>query len=304
MADEVNEIPTRLEYLRKRIQPVLQEPTRTHILVGAAALCVGAGIGYILGKRNKFEAVVEVTPPNDIHADPNQMKFEFDSHELAEELAEIRETLEEVRAKRLRAEAMVDGDDIRPGLVVEEERESHADLVIKDDFDVADFVAEKLREQSPTSAGALDQEDEPLVRGSIFAADDDDWNSELEMMSRSTTAPYILHKDEFYAEEKGYTQNTLTYYAGDEIMADEEEAPIYNHEKVTGPLKFGHGSGDQNVVYIRNDRLKAEYEILLDSGLYSEEVLGLDIPNNARLRDTPRDRDLRHSNFRKFRDED
>lgn len=300
MAEETHQIPTRIEYLRQRIQPALEEPIRTHIIVGAAALTVGVGIGYLLGKRHKYEAVAEIT--SDIHDDPNQMKLEFDSDELAEELEEMREFVEELKAKRLRAEAVIERGDIRPAIVVEEERESIEDLVIdKDGPSVEDFVEQKLRAALPTTAGNLDVEEEPVVTESVFAGDDDDWNFELEMMQRSATEPYILHKDEFYAEEKGYTQTTLTYYDGDQIMADQEDAPIYNHEKVTGPLRFGHGSGDKNVVYVRNDRLKAEYEILYDSGLFSVEVLGLDIPNNQRVRDNPRDRDLRHSNYRKFR---
>jgi hypothetical protein len=39
-------------------------------------------------------------------------------------------------------------------------------------------------------------------------------------------------------------------------------------------LVFGHGSGDPNVVYIRNEKLQAEYEVLRDPGSYEIEVLG------------------------------
>ncbi len=107
--------------------------------------------------------------------------------------------------------------------------------------------------------------------------------------------PNVLHKDEFYGEESGYTQVTLTYYAGDQILCDEDDSPVYNHELITGPLLFGHGSNDPNVVHIRNDKRKAEYEILFDPGLYSVDILGLEIENNTRVQD------LKHSQNRKFR---
>lgn len=301
MADEVIEIPTRLEYLRRRIQPALEEPIRTHILVGAGALCVGLGVGYLLGKRNRYVATVEVEDTTDIHADPNQMKFEFDSAELAEELEETRRVLEDIRAHRLERARE---EDLSVSFVVEEdeEREADVDLVIKDEDDsVEDFVAERLKAAMVSTPSSLDPEEEPTVTASVFS-DDDDWDHDEEVRKRTTTEPYILHKDEFWAEEKNYTQTTLTYYDGDQILVDQDEAPIYNHDRVTGPLKFGHGSGDKNVVYIRNDKLKAEYEILFDSGLYTVEVLGLDIPDNARVRDRPRDREIRHSSYRKFRD--
>ena len=81
-------------------------------------------------------------------------------------------------------------------------------------------------------------------------------------------------------------------------MVDEEEAPIYNHTSIVGPMKFGHGSGDQNTFHVRNHKLKAEYEIIFDPGLYSVEVLGLEIENNQRARD------LKHSRDRRFRSDD
>lgn len=141
----------------------------------------------------------------------------------------------------------------------------------------------------------VNEESEQLITQSIFPEKDDDWNYPLEISKRNSGEPFIIHKDEFYADEHGYTQSSYTYYSGDNIMVDEEDAPVYNHEQVTGPLLFGHGSGDPNVVYIRNDQRKAEYEVLFDPGLYSVEVLGLEIENNQRVED------LKHSKNRKFR---
>jgi hypothetical protein len=72
----------------------------------------------------------------------------------------------------------------------------------------------------------------------------------------------------------GYTQTTLTFYSGDNILADEQDSPVYNYESVVGNLRFGHGSNDSNVVYIRNEKLEAEYEVLLFDGSFEIEVLG------------------------------
>lgn len=116
------------------------------------------------------------------------------------------------------------------------------------------------------------------------------WDWETENLARTTLEPYVLHKDEFYGEEKeGYTQTTLTYYAGDDILVDENDRPIYNHIAVIGPMRFGHGSDQLSVFYVRNDSLKAEYEVVLDEGLYSVEVLGLEIEEEAEAKD------LKHS---------
>lgn len=140
-------------------------------------------------------------------------------------------------------------------------------------------------------------EDEPdIITKSVFSSDDE-WDDEKERADRDALHPYVIHKDEFHSEESGYTQTTLTYYAGDNIMVDEEDKPVYNYEDVTGPLRFGHGSGDANVFYVRNDKRRAEYEVLHDTGLYSEEILGVEIEDNQRAKD------LKHSQPRKFKRE-
>lgn len=104
---------------------------------------------------------------------------------------------------------------------------------------------------------------------------DDDWDYDVEVPLRGPVDPYIIHRDEFFADEEGYDNHTtLTYYQGDDILCDETDAPIYNADKITGPLIFGHGSQDPSIVYIRNPRLKAEYEVLLEYGTFAEEILG------------------------------
>lgn len=126
----------------------------------------------------------------------------------------------------------------------------------------------------------------------VFVQEDDDWSYEDELSSRSGSEPYILHVDEFIGDEMGFKQETVTYYEADDIMADVNDVPMYNWISITGPLKWGHGSNDKNVVYVRNEKLKKEFEILRHHGSFEVEVTGL------HLRDT----ELRHS-ILKFRDD-
>lgn len=122
--------------------------------------------------------------------------------------------------------------------------------------------------------------------------EDEDWDWDKELAERSERHPYILHVDEFYANEKDYTQTTLTYFSGDDILIDQDEVPIYSHTKTTGPLLFGHGSKDPNVVYIRNDKYQSEYEVLYDPDSYAHFILGLEMevdPHQKPRRPTPID---------------
>ena len=141
-------------------------------------------------------------------------------------------------------------------------------------------------------AGARVVEVEPGVQ-SVFTVDLSTWDYEAELESRSKDKPYILHYDEFFNCEEDYDQSALTYYQTDDILTDENDVPVFDFHNVVGDLRFGHGSNDPNVVYIRNDRLKAEYEVLLNSGSYQEEILGQKFEKEAKD-------ELKHSTY-KFR---
>lgn len=135
-------------------------------------------------------------------------------------------------------------------------------------------------------------EDEPAVV--TVLVDDGDWDYEAEMSTRDPRAPYILHQEEFIGDELGYRQETVTYYAGDQIMSDNNDTPLYGFEDLMGELQFGHGSRDPNVVYIRNEVIHMEWEVLRDEGSFSEQVLGIQADREV-------EDEIRHSGVQKFR---
>jgi len=143
----------------------------------------------------------------------------------------------------------------------------------------------------------VDPEPEPhILVTNVFAKEDDEWNYENELATRTKKIPYVIHEDEFILDEMGFTQETLTYYAGDDIMADGQDTPLYNYEGLMGELMFGHGTKDPNVVYIRNEGIRMEWEILRHSGFFEVEVLG------HTIEDQYTDKELKHS-VQKFRDD-
>lgn len=126
-------------------------------------------------------------------------------------------------------------------------------------------------------------EDAELIN--IFRKDvDPTWDYEAELQTRTDDAPYVIHKTEFIEDEMGYRQDTVTYYEGDDIMCDSQETVIFNPRSLMGEFaeRWGHGSEDENVVYIRNEKMEMEWEILRHTGSYSIEVAGLEIEHNDR----------------------
>lgn len=268
--------------MNERIRQIIEDPKTKPIACGVGAFVLGFGVGYILGKRSNGPYSSISREP---HEDPNQLKLVFDAEQVAQdfenqakksevskELLEITEGLEAIKARNDKGE--LDGTETRP--------------------EVEEFVADKLKEAM--TASSMSVSDDLVITSNVFADNSDDgWDYEEELKSRTPSKPYILHKDEFYADEMDFSQITLTYYAGDDIMADEDETPVYNYKLVTGDLNFGHGSGDPGVVYVRNEKRRAEYEILHDPGLFTVEVMGLEIEDNARVEN------LKHSDNRKFK---
>lgn len=105
----------------------------------------------------------------------------------------------------------------------------------------------------------------------------DDWNYEAELPTRSPERPYIIHLDERH--ERDYSLATLTYFEGDDVLCDEDDEVLEDKNGVVGEDnlgKFGHGSGDPEVVFVRNDRLQVDFEIFRSRDTYLHTVQGIE----------------------------
>jgi hypothetical protein len=149
-------------------------------------------------------------------------------------------------------------------------------------------AVEEIVQQYRPSEGGEDDEPKPepeetvVVESSVnvFLQDqaDDSWDLEEELKSRSPDEPYVISFDEFMENEDEFSQTTWTYYAGDDVLANEKDQEVTYPDPVVGEQnlrRFGHGSGDPRVVHVRNERLSSDFEILLSDGKYAHEVAGL-----------------------------
>jgi hypothetical protein len=98
---------------------------------------------------------------------------------------------------------------------------------------------------------------------------------------RDDSVPHLISNDEFMDEEPVYQKLTLTWYAGDMTLVDDQEAPIPNTGYILGDVKytqFGGVSEDDRIMYVRNPRLETDFEVLLHDGGYGEIVLNYGRP--------------------------
>ena len=81
--------------------------------------------------------------------------------------------------------------------------------------------------------------------------------------------PYVISPDEF-GEFEEYEKISLTYYA-DKVLADENDEEVDDVDEIVGEESLNHfGEYEDDSVFVRNDRLKCDYEILLDQRNYSD----------------------------------
>lgn len=89
--------------------------------------------------------------------------------------------------------------------------------------------------------------------------------------SAASPSPRVISMEDF-GELDDYDEISLTYYA-DETLTDDTDHPM-GEDEIEDTIgranlkRFEQCEGD--AVYIRNDRLKADYEILLDERSYAE----------------------------------
>ena len=105
------------------------------------------------------------------------------------------------------------------------------------------------------------------------------WSYPVELQRRTPHKPYIIHQDEFFDNETEFSQTTLTYYETDGILTDVDDSVIHNQVSLVGDgtlSRFGHGTDDYNVLYVRNPHLETEYEICRVQKSFEVEVEGLD----------------------------
>ncbi len=152
-----------------------------------------------------------------------------------------------------------------------------------------------LPEPAPTRENLLEVT-KNVFTDAAFVREPFDYEAELKR--RDPDAPYLITEEEFMEAGPNYEQVNFTYYAGDGVLTNVNDEVIDNIAATVGAdnlMRFGDGSNDENIVYVRNIKLEMDIEVAQSVGKYSVEVAGLEDET-----------ELRHSadRPRRFRDRD
>ena len=249
--------------------------------VGVAGLAIGAASGYFFAKRRleelmrreldeKTEAALEYY--KDYYQKVNKVEKYATASDAAAALLPDGAPVEVVKAlEDYTGASYVEPDEE----VVVEVQEI---LVTEDDTDDEPAVVERRNVFV----------DGVLVDGKPISEED---YPEYDDAAVDLTKPHIVSKDAFFMNEHDDEQVQITYYAGDDVLADENDDEIGDSDDKVGDhnLKFfGHLSEDINIVYIRNPELGLSFEVARSAGKYSKEVQGFEDPDELRHEDSRR----------------
>lgn len=105
--------------------------------------------------------------------------------------------------------------------------------------------------------------------------------------TRNPDYPYVIPIGEWMDGAMGYRQVTVTFWQGDNTLADERDQVIQDVEGTVGTKnmdRFGQDSEDENMVFIRNEKERIDYEVIQDLRSYNEVVLELPEKANPGVR--------------------
>lgn len=96
--------------------------------------------------------------------------------------------------------------------------------------------------------------------------------------------PFIITRTEYYEDYDDDTAGNqkvgITYYEGDGVLADDKDVPIRDSAAIVGTnFIAGFGSADDpDIVYVRNNRVQIDFEIVKSEEGYAQHVLSYGKP--------------------------
>lgn len=141
---------------------------------------------------------------------------------------------------------------------------------------VEDVTIENISEEIRTHVEEVVAECEDIIKkarytnySDIVESNNKDAKGGAESMVEKTDKPYVIPPEEF-GEFDDYETISLTYYA-DKVLADDLDELVEDVDNVVGLKSLEtFGEYEDDSVFVRNDRLRADYEILLDTRNYSD----------------------------------
>ena len=254
-----------------------------------AGLAVGFGVGF-LSVRQHYKDVYAEIAAEEVHTIRQQYKEEWDGiveeFESPEDQQQERTEYNTSEGEQAQKDAVTQlgkykkllQDSGYNGDAEAIEEMFHAGVPVPEV--VADAVRTVMAEEILIEGRPLSEVKETnlfqAIRSDSFDGDPD-FDALVE--SRNTDLPYIISVDEYMTSRNEapdkHEKISLSYYEDDNVLCDEGNRPIAQVDRIIGEgtlEMFGQFSRDKDVVYVRNESTKGDFEIRKETGRYEDFV--------------------------------
>ena len=132
-------------------------------------------------------------------------------------------------------------------------------------------VVEDLEEPDESEKDAELKQYKATLMGAGYLAEHDELLNKEEVYD-NMDRPYVISPDDYGDPDVGYDTESLDYFEGDGVLTDSFGEVIENVDELVGADFANHfGDYEKDSVFIRNDEMEVDYEILRDYRSYSEK---------------------------------
>lgn len=137
-------------------------------------------------------------------------------------------------------------------------------------------IKERIKENKRIIRENRERVEKELAEGKIDIIEALDQTEEK--ATRDPELPYLISVQEFM-DEKEFTKLNIVYYEEDDSLVDDGDRLIPDVEGTVGSAqlsRFGELSEDPNIVYVRNEKMEVDFEIIKDKRSYAKFIMGFD----------------------------
>lgn len=150
---------------------------------------------------------------------------------------------------------------------IDEIRDLYANRKVAND-DIPEEAEDESESSKPASRKPDLAEYAKRLQGLGYANTEENIEEEEE---RDMDRPYVITPEEF-GENEEYDTATINYYS-DKVLAYDWGALVEDVDDVIGADSLNHfGQYEPDSVYVRNDTLKCDYEILMSERAYADVI--------------------------------
>lgn len=250
----------------------------THIAVGVAGIGLGFSVGYLIQKKqsDKRIAQVEAAWMKEYVLQDNESTW-LVNHALPEQEATATPIYDTLKADtgpiKLVDQASELEDELPPDFPEETlpfTVEGQAPALTPEEFiqrfkdrNAGEYGGVSFPGQTKEGELDADQADVPVRSVPDFVT------------VRDPAGPYVISIDEYMEETEGaFTHVEMTYFS-DNVVVDSrgQQVPISTVGQ-HNTSRFGEGTTDPEMVYVRNERLAIDIELTRDDDTYTHSILG------------------------------